>query len=252
MDEIKDIQKSQQEASPFDESPVRTQPFGANVSAERAYGRAEKIVTALYLLTNHIAPEEPARVSLRETGNLLLKNILLLRDEMRSAGSTNFKDTIATIRHAISLIRILGASGYISAQNMRVMVEATDELGNFLNASQRTTLSESHVFSKDEFLAGGVPERRALKDIKDSEYKKDKTQSKMSDIIGHKSDLSDVRANGIVNVLKSQGELGIKDISSSLPEYSEKMIQRELARLVDQGQVQKTGSKRWSRYSLAK
>jgi DNA-binding HxlR family transcriptional regulator len=50
-------------------------------------------------------------------------------------------------------------------------------------------------------------------------------------------------------VLRSQGELGIKDVVSNLPEYSEKMIQRELAELVAAGRVKKTGLKRWSRYT---
>jgi DNA-binding HxlR family transcriptional regulator len=36
----------------------------------------------------------------------------------------------------------------------------------------------------------------------------------------------------------------------NLPEFSEKMIQRELAALVQEGVVMKQGEKRWSRYSL--
>lgn len=54
-----------------------------------------------------------------------------------------------------------------------------------------------------------------------------------------------------MDILKFGGILGIKDIASNLPQYSEKMIQRELASLVQKGFVQKTGAKRWSRYQVA-
>lgn len=60
------------------------------------------------------------------------------------------------------------------------------------------------------------------------------------------------RAEEILSVLGAQGQLGIRDISAGLPTYSEKMIQRELKRLVDLGRVKKMGAKRWSMYTLAK
>jgi DeoR/GlpR family transcriptional regulator of sugar metabolism len=60
-----------------------------------------------------------------------------------------------------------------------------------------------------------------------------------------------VRTQSILEILKTSGSMGIKDICSNLPEYSEKMIQRELSELVEVGTVQKTGLKRWSRYSVA-
>ena len=57
------------------------------------------------------------------------------------------------------------------------------------------------------------------------------------------------RSQAILEVLRVHGELGIRDVASNLPEYSEKMIQRELAELVSHGRVKKTGLKRWSRYT---
>jgi DeoR/GlpR family transcriptional regulator of sugar metabolism len=66
----------------------------------------------------------------------------------------------------------------------------------------------------------------------------------------YKGDASTSRASRIMDILKDGGVLGIKDIAANLPEYSEKMIQRDLAFLVKQNQVRKSGAKRWSRYSL--
>ena len=58
------------------------------------------------------------------------------------------------------------------------------------------------------------------------------------------------RSDRIMDMLKVGGMLGIKDISTNLPQYSEKMIQRELAELVTSGRVRKLGAKRWSRYEI--
>jgi len=62
--------------------------------------------------------------------------------------------------------------------------------------------------------------------------------------------VSNQRGERIIDILKSGGILGIRDISANLPQYSEKMIQRELADLVETGKVRKLGAKRWSRYQL--
>jgi len=71
-------------------------------------------------------------------------------------------------------------------------------------------------------------------------------KDKMSDMNG----TLDRRAQAVLEILKSQGTIGIRDIASNFPEYSEKMIQRELARLIALGRVKKIGFKRWSKYSF--
>jgi hypothetical protein len=60
-----------------------------------------------------------------------------------------------------------------------------------------------------------------------------------------------LRSQTILDILRTGGSLGIKDIAANLPEYGEKTIQRELVTLVSQGKVKKLGLKRWSRYSIA-
>jgi predicted HTH transcriptional regulator len=60
----------------------------------------------------------------------------------------------------------------------------------------------------------------------------------------------DNRQEAIINVLKSQSNLTIKDFSKVIKDCSEKTIQRELIDLVDRGIVKKEGERRWSRYSL--
>jgi len=268
MDEIRDNRKSDSLSRFLDGHAVRTSPFGRNASGEKAYRRAERLVAALHLLTSHVQEDEPIRQSIRVTGIKLLSGILALRDEMRISSSNKIHAAQSTIRELISLVRMLAVSGLVSIQNADIVVEAIDELGNFLSLSQRTPLSESLVLSREDLLSGGLTaERRTnllvkdkalptgirtdrnVSDVTDSRYMKDNTK----DIIAQASrtdDTMSIRSREVLTVLRSGGEVGIRDISSNLPEYSEKMIQRELASLVAAGRVKKTGLKRWSRYSL--
>lgn len=277
MDEIKDIKNTDQISRFLEGHTIHTNPFGANTSGEKIYHRAERIVAALFLLSSHVPHDEPLYGAIRRKGLELLTDILATRDEMRNSHSAKIKKTVVSVREIISLMRMLGISGFISIQNADVIVEALDELSNFLSASQRSALSESVVFSREDFLAGNVFARRGqslsrsrtslpqharkpnISDIKDTKM----SFTKVPDtVVRGERDAEDpgktsvqrtigVRAQAILDILRAGGDLGIRDIASNLPEYSEKMIQRELAILIAAQKAKKTGSKRWSRYSLA-
>ncbi|MDO8561955.1 MAG: hypothetical protein Q7S05_03975 [bacterium] len=264
MYDLKDAKDTDQFSRSLNGHVVRTNPFGRNASGDKAYRRAERLVAGLHLLTSHVSPEEPVRQIIRKKAVQLLSNILDLRDEMRGASSVKTRTVQASIRELISLVRILTISGFISFQNADVVIESLDELGNFLHASRRSSLSEDIILSREDLLGVqpviqkkkamtvtrtiGVlsdkePETETISDIKD------KMSAQSSGY--NKTDAVTVRGQNILDVLGSGGELGIKDVCAHFPEYSEKMVQRELASLVSANKVRKIGLKRWSRYSLA-
>ncbi len=259
MEDNKDVQKTENLGKFFDSQNVRLNPFGDNRAADRAYRRAERIAAAVHLLTNHIDADEPVRVSVRGEAFALLSAMLKVRDEMRSPNSSGIVSVLSTIRHMISLVRMLAISGFASTQNVGAIVEALDELGNFMHVSQRTNFSESVVVTRDELLdVGTMPARSAtvtLKDIKDTTVVREAMSASDVAITTVKAPVENgqmtVRKQSILEILRSSGSMGIKDICSNLPEYSEKMIQRELLALVSDGRVIKSGLKRWSRYSVA-
>ena len=256
MDYIKDVQKTDSISRFIDAHSVRTNPFGENRAGDRAYRRAERIASAIHLLTNHIKSAEPVSSSIRAGAVDLLQQMLLLKDEMRATQSGALAGAQSRIRHLISLVRILTVSGYISMQNATTMVEALDELGNFMHAAQRSVLSESLAVSRDDLLDVGSVVPRPTRAIKDKVIVTE-THSVSATAVASNTEMLlqghiSVRAQSIMDVLQSGGIMGIKDICSNLPEYSEKMVQRELLELVESGRVQKSGLKRWSRYSIAK
>jgi hypothetical protein len=243
MDEQKDIRPSDSLSNFFDKPALRAS-LSLNQSADRLYRRAERIVAAVFLATNHISSSESLRISARTAGLRLLEEVLSLRDEMRAPQSGHASAFKASARYLVSLLRMLAISGFLSTQNATVLIEALDDLGNFLITAQHSPLSESVSFTRQDFLDVSQPFVRNLKDkdiIKDN--------NKMSDTATKRT--LNVRKQAVLEILRTGGELGIADIASNLPEYSTKMIQRDLAELVALGQAKKTGLKRWSRYSLA-
>jgi hypothetical protein len=257
MDSIRDVQKTDSISNFIDTHTVRTNPFGENRAGDRAYRRAERIAAAIHLLTNHIDQDEPVSGAIRNGAVDLLREMLELRNEMRSPRSEVFGAVQSRIRHLISLVRILTVSGSVSMQNASTMVEALDELGNFMTAAQRSNLSESIAISKEDLLETKGPllksARVSIKDVKDRDDKQGMyvSDNATSDSSGDSHGRLSTRAQNIAETLQSRGSMGIREISSQLPEYSEKMIQRELILMIEAGKVRKTGEKRWSKYNIA-
>jgi hypothetical protein len=149
---------------------------------------------------------------------------------------------------------MLPIAGFLSVQNASVVCEALDELGSFLVAAQNTPLSENISLNSENIYDA---HELYLKDIKDRQkrHRMSIKDSGSTSILSNKGTTGsthefDVRKQNIRAILQSGQSLGIRDIAASLPEYSEKMIQRELAEMVVAGKVKKTGLKRWSRYSI--
>jgi len=265
MDLKKDIQKTENISHFVDKQTIRTHPFGDNKMGERAYRRAERLVAAIHLLTNHIDPEEPIRMVVRQSSVSILSDILSLRDEMRTVGSLKTHSIEASVRHLISLVRILAVSGFVSFENADVLTDALDDLGAFIETSRRSVLSENIRLSREELLDVRDTTKESVKDIKDNTFIKDKIVIKDNvEILGNVLYQKDIhtaeavtatnrlnrRMEGIIEVLRIGTDMGIKEIGINLPEYSEKMIQRDLAELVARGYVKKIGSLRWSKYML--
>jgi hypothetical protein len=259
-----DLQKDNTNLIKFIEhQPEKTNPFAENRVGERAYRRSERIAAAIFLLTNHVPTEEILRLKARTLATDLLTEVLSLLDEMRATNSDRARVFKATIRELISHMRLLSVAGYISSQNVESVTEALDELPAFLATSQRSNLSESVSVNRDDLIdvrdvgvrnIPRVSEEKLKKDITDTSNRthrgENRESASSSESVAEQSNKLTLRSQAILEVLRTGGELAIRDIASNLPEYSEKMIQRELAELVEKGRVKKVGMKRWSRYSI--
>ena len=102
-------------------------------------------------------------------GELGAATMLDIRDEMRTVGSSKVHSIEASLRHLISLVRILAVSGFVSFENADVLTDALDDLGSFMETSRRSVLSENIRLSRDDLLGVVDTAQESIKDIKDKE-----------------------------------------------------------------------------------
>jgi len=257
--------------SPVD---IKTTPFSQNVSGEHAYKRAERIVSALYLVTNHVSYDEPLRARLRSIGHEILSGVLSLRRGFKSVGHEEMLSLISQIRELATHVQLLRVAGYVSSANSNILIRAIDELGQFLASSRRSILSEELSFSREDFVPGdAMPRgmstahthmRKVEGDVKaanaaaaskesakrTSGFYRTSATLKSTVRAKRQQELHLERQRMIMDILKKSGPLAVKDISSNVIGCGEKTVQRELLSLMEEGRIKKSGTKRWSRYEV--
>ncbi|MFZ2150091.1 MAG: hypothetical protein WAV15_02950 [Minisyncoccia bacterium] len=251
-----------------------------------SYTKTDKLVTALYMVTDIIDKDEPLRNKLRTLGTNIISDI---NDVPAGA--------CARISEVMSFLDIAFAMNIISQMNCNILRKEFSELDQAIRESgdngailargeRKINLSEfftedesedSHPsLLKENFSShhGRAPRSlgvqkggtllKALKGIEGGVHVSDKT-SHMSDRVHehHTAEHFDVlkkqRREDILNVIKIMGGSAtitdIKDKAKTLPagigslsSCGEKTLQRELLSMLKDGVLKKTGEKRWSRY----
>lgn len=260
---MKDIKDTKEVIPAFE---AKTDPFGGNISGEHAYKRTERIVSALYLVTNHVRYDEPLRMRLRSLGHDLLKDVMALRGGFRTSSNDRLGMLLSEVREGMSLVRLLQLAGYVSSQNVSVLTHALDELGLFLVGAQHSTLSDALQLNRDDFLPSDRPASELPSSFSRNPHimAHPKPQSNHSTTRSETKEMHTPRSPGravqtevhgerrtlIMDILTRGGALGIKDIAAQMVGCSEKTVQRELSVLIHEGKVKKEGEKRWSSYTL--
>ena len=255
---IKDTEKTGAISLPA----VRANPFGENISAEKAYRRAERIAAAIYILTRHVSDSDTLKSRARESSHVLLHDVLGLRSGFRmESGSDIIASIHALVREMISTVQLLSVAGYSSKENAGMVTRALEELSQFVDSASTTTLSERTVFTRDDLLIDQMSVRTTPR----AQFASSAPQGAMPALNSgtsqgtqkhHKgqvsiSDSMSGRKSAILEVLKDGKKMAIKDIASFVVGCSEKTIQRELAALVSDGIIRREGEKRWSRYFVS-
>lgn len=229
------------------------------------YKKTEKLVSAIYLVTNHISDSEPIKWALRESGTCLLEDVLSY--SFTHSYLESVKKLQALFLRMISLLEISNLAGHISAMNFKVVSEEFKSLLKLLDSYHKERNENKGVAFPEDFFS--VTENvddleNPLKDIYN--FQKDKPRitntfsGKVSDrrdeqnnnsvkII--KDEVKNIRRESIISVLRTRGGgLTIKDVAGVVKGCSEKTIQRELGDLINKGVLRKEGERRWSRYFL--
>lgn len=219
------------------------------------YKKTEKLVSAVYLVTNLFSDSEPIKWTLRRKSSELLSYILGYKDIQNSSAS-DFAFVVKTkVMEIVSLLEISSVSGLLSPMNFSIL---KTEFSNLLDVFQKDRFNKketnSGVIPKDFFGEHRAP-NAGIKGHSDV-VRVVSTINNLPTISGGSSSLErDIakrsnRQNIIINLLKKRKELTIKDIALIIKDCSEKTIQRELISLIVSGVIKREGERRWSKYSL--
>ena len=239
--------------------------------------RTEKLVTALYLVSDCMDTDDSLKGKIRNLGVELLSDIYKYTS-LSPVEKTSFVSTpISRVYELLSFIEIAKTIGFVSDMNANILNHEFSKLAvdlresvakdrhftftldskmfnieeegvepeNITNKSKTFIRPESNTMSVRNFNQRPMRDNMSFMNQKphlsQTFYKQPHTQGP--------ADRQD-RTNKIMSLIKDKKDVSIKDISVFLTGYSEKTIQRELNSLVSKGQLKKTGSKRWSRYQL--
>lgn len=250
------------------------------------YKKTERLVTVIYMLTNLFLDKEPIKWHLRDEALDLLSNSLSF-SARETTGETNaVKSFVSGLIEISSILEFAKISGLVSEMNCRLIRSEFDALLRIIEKNEDMSLISGELTLPENFF--DLPEN--ISPIKNSAtasvasqnilHRESKGQSQFSptksvsfkpttvkkDVV-HSSSGQVARpipqaipspkipginrSQAILDMLKKDSNLTIKDFANVITDCSEKTIQRELLAMVGKGVLKKEGERRWSRYSLA-
>lgn len=253
--ELKDYQGVSLEVNPT------INPFGRSQSIEVIYRRAERLAIATYLVSNLVPYKEEIRNTIRRQSRQMLPLTLELQTGVASSGTQATQELVACVRHIVSLLDILHASGHISEMNVEVLKYAYQDFAQYIARAESAPSTGTLELTDDFFQTLPGSHKGHIKDtknepikdiIKDTEPIKDTKQPKESrnTPIREQRRLASRRML-ILDVVTKRGPVHINEIAAEVPGCSTKTLQRELASLIGDRVIIKEGEKRWTTYSIA-
>lgn len=199
-------------------------------------GKAERVVTAVYLVTSLMVDKEPLKWRIRDVS----------LETLSQAHSGSVSRVIDNVENLKNLISLANRSALISPMNSEMLQNGLQYIARMV--SGRAIFDEKFLISGNEVSAldhqkkdRNVPEEISVeKDVsKGQVHNFKKTFNR-----------KDKRRDKILEALRRKRESSIKDIARAVKGCSEKTIQRELNTLIAEGKVNKKGERRWSVYSV--
>lgn len=253
---LKDMENSNDNPQQFND-PINWRSLGF-FSAEDyliyVFKKTEKITAALYLVSGLLKDDEPMKWELRDRGMDLLSSSFTASSSMPGDKNAVIQSLFSAALETMSLLNVARISNLISEMNHRLLVREIDNIVSMLkdrlaqNAQNAGyILSESFFRTPSLFSSGFKPDAR-----KDGRGGHPKEQGIRNTTQGHADTAAkkNERQDRILEILKGQSNLTVKDFAKVITDVSEKTIQRELLDLVQKGVIKKEGERRWSRYSL--
>ena len=185
--------------------------------------KGQKLVAALYLVTNHLSDNDPLKVAIRS-------HAVVFADPRG--------DVLQVVPIVTNLLNAAVLIGLVSEQNVNIIIRELMKYTGSAHSSIDTFFTEPSTSLSYTAKPKTFPRMSIMSD----------TLSNKSENNHISNDNKNKRQNDILSFINDRKSAAIKDISTLFPDVSEKTIQRELTTLVADGRITKRGSKRWSIY----
>ena len=250
-----------------------------NLSFQYIQKKTERIVAAVYLLTDTIPNDDPLKGQLRSFGLTLLETVV--EPEAKDITGKYLRSVVREYQRIISLITVAAHAQYLSEMNYSILVQELNDQVQFVArvlAHQHRDIRQA-VLSDDFFdVSKNVPRTNDTLDIihpKKEVFYKGQDIKRHNNVFYNSSqplqqeNVSEQflvktekersiqnkkhgdRRSQIISIIEEKDKVSIKDISSVVTNCSEKTLQRELLAMVNDGVLKKEGERRWSTYSMA-
>ena len=261
-----------------------------NSTLRKSLEKVEKIIAALFIVTDSIEHNDLVKLRVREIclDILSFMNSMDLDGELSPLIARQMSPVKCFIDEIHSILNVSRMSGLISEMNYQILSKELELFCINLDGNQALTCLLEEPITNNQQLTTNNQQPHALSSFVDSAVRgfeepsgsrrdkfvgSDRTTSKGhphparphegaggSVCIDPHSSASSIkhiktkRKDTILNFIKSKGEVTIKDIckikDKTIVSCSEKTIQRELMSLIKEGVIKREGDKRWTKYSL--
>ncbi|MEK7463646.1 MAG: hypothetical protein AAB610_00795 [Patescibacteria group bacterium] len=214
--------------------------------------KAEKIASAIYLVTSVIKDDDSMKWRMREEVMSFISTALLFKATSPLEKDHALESFSASADILISFLNISMISGLISKMNSTIIIRELEMLIEFLNKNVPKEVHSAGYILSDSFFATDVQPPLAHSSATSNKGHENilRTSNTARDKALMLKDKKNNRQESILGLLKKDSNLTIKDFTKVIKDCSEKTIQRELILLVEKGIVKRVGERRWSTYSL--
>lgn len=230
--------------------------FGENHHFAFIYKKTEKLVTAVYMITDFIKDNEPLKWKIRENALALMSLNIAFTTVSLAERKSLIKEYHSLALEIVSLSSVAERSGLISEMNFHILSREFNALVSIIDKDENKKIHEETVILDPGFFATEYPK---------AEYQKATAPAAQVPVVSYKGHVKDIgerpaqsvskddkdsRRSFILKLLSKKSALSVKDFADGIKGVSEKTIQRELLAMVALGIIKKEGERRWSTYSL--
>lgn len=221
------------------EKSIFSNIFDKDIRRVYIYKKTERLAKAIHLITPAFATAATLRNRLDGIAVGLVDAAILPPGAAKEAFS---RELLALS----SVLAIAQSGGLLSPMNSTLIADEAHAL-----LAEIAAYEEPRLFLDDSPTLADLA-KSAGRRIPSAGSARARATRSPSSAKGHIKDIKDntARQDAIVSVIRDKGTVYIKDISTVVREISEKTIQRELQKLVQEGVVVRQGSRRWTAYSL--